>query len=169
MNLTRPQVIGLATTCLIIFNVSLVTDSELGGVQIALDLTLLIFAPGFLISGLIRQTHESVWHRLVYSVGLSLLFLLVLGLTANTVLPHIGVSRPMARTPLLFSYDVGMVILLWIFMRRRKDPSFRISVPNFSLTSVAHLTVTVVLLGLSVCGAVYLNNGGSPYITMAML
>jgi uncharacterized membrane protein len=105
---------------------------------------------------------DSLPARVCYAFGLSLLTVMLLGLVLNTVLPHLGVSRPLQPAVLAIAWfvvDAGL--LVW----RSDVPLVRWSaaVPALHRTLAARFetaqTLAVLALLAAVVGAVRLNNG----------
>jgi len=71
----------------------------------------LTFIPGILILRILKIHHISAIESLLYSVGLSLAFVVFAGLFANFVLPLIGISKPISTFPLLATLSIFILIL----------------------------------------------------------
>jgi len=81
-----------------------------------LILIYLIFLPGYLIMKLINFEDISFVHKLLFSVALSLLFIMLIGLCINLILPYLGYERPLNKINLSLSFSIFisiMIILLW--------------------------------------------------------
>lgn len=108
--------------------------------------------------------------RLPYAFGLSLLGLILGGLLLDTVLPWVGVDRPLAPLPLAIAWLVAdIALLLW----RRDIPLVQPGAIRVAVNTVldAQLvlapTLASVALLLSVTGAIRLNNGASGVVAVA--
>ncbi|NAZ85050.1 hypothetical protein [Kineococcus indalonis] len=90
--------------------------------------------------------------------------LMVLGLLLNTVLPVVGVQRPLAPLPVALGVDAAVLAGWWV--GRRNWPR-RLAVPaGADLATAAALA----LLPLAAAaGAVALDNDRAPYLTVAVL
>jgi uncharacterized membrane protein len=114
------------------------------------------------------------WHwadpseRVGYSLVLTLLLLMGMGLAINGFLPYMGVRRPLEHLPVLFSVDALLVVLaLW---RRHRWPQ----VTAFHLPSLGGKDKVVLascsfIILASIAGAIRLNNGAGGGLTLAML
>jgi uncharacterized membrane protein len=71
----------------------------------------LTFIPGILILRILRIHNISAIESLVYSVGLSLAFVMFTGLFASFILPLIGISKPISVFPLVATVAVFTLIL----------------------------------------------------------
>ena len=104
-----------------------------------------------------------------YIIGLSLLFLMALGLLLNQVYFMLGASRPFSRIPLTLAIS-GAVVALSIAaaLRNSQSPNVLKAIRNIKINP---LTVVVVVSGgllpvLAVAGATTLNNGGSAGVAL---
>ncbi|GEM_PF-3384846 len=78
---------------------------------------LLLFFPGYLILSF-NQEKKSFWLQLVYSHALSLIYLMVVGLAINTVLPFYGIERPLESAfsrPIIFGSTTLLFFVSVIF------------------------------------------------------
>lgn len=107
--------------------------------------------------------------RLPYAFGLSLLGLIVGGLLLDTVLPWVGVDRPLAPAPLGVAWLVAdIALIVW----RRDVPLLEPGTVRTAVRSaldaqlVLAPTLAVVSLVLAVAGAIRLNNGASGVVAV---
>ena len=127
----------------------------------------LTFVPGYaLLSGLKLKENSAV-HTLLFSVGLSVAFLMAVGLSINALLPLFGIPNPLSLLPIAAAIVSGTTIVFLIGFLR--DHS-KISVKTVDANSVTELRTSekscYVLLGviiivilplLSAIGAIYKN------------
>ncbi|MBN2463318.1 MAG: DUF2206 domain-containing protein [Dehalococcoidia bacterium] len=87
----------------------------------------LSFVPGLLLLRILRIHNVHIIESLLYSVGLSLAFVMAVGVLANFALPPMGISRPIALLPLIVIMTVFLLILGVLAYIRDKDfrPSSR--------------------------------------------
>ncbi|MBM4447430.1 MAG: DUF2206 domain-containing protein [Chloroflexi bacterium] len=88
---------------------------------------LLTFVPGILLLRILRIHNISIIESLLYSVGLSLAFVMAVGTLANFALPPLGIKHPISVGPLVVSFTVFLLILCAFAYLRDKD---------FHLTSI---------------------------------
>lgn len=109
----------------LVLAVSLVTF-----VSIALDipvlrqvsaLIFLSFLPGVLVLRVLRIHRISPIESILYSVGLSLAFLMLIGLLTNILYPVIGISRPISTLPLIITIGVLVLVLSLLSYWRDRD------------------------------------------------
>jgi uncharacterized membrane protein len=130
---------------------------------------LAIALPAWMLSQKIHWPTNQPSDRLGYGVMSAILGVMVIGLTMNTVLPHLGVSRPLDKDPVLIAADVWcLAIVLW--RRRCFDPTIgpvrfgRLCALDWTVGLLAALCVP-----MAVVGANRLNNGASGNVTLVML
>jgi len=85
----------------------------------------LTLIPGILILRILKIHDVHIVESLVYSVGLSLAFVMAVGVIANFALPPLGISRPIALLPLLLIITFAVLLLCLFAYIRDKD--FRLS------------------------------------------
>ena len=81
------------------------------------------FIPGRLILYAFKLNKLDLLKRLLLSVGLSIAFLILIGLLVNTVLPPLGISRPLSTPPLTISLS-AIIVILWIVAYQRNAGSY---------------------------------------------
>lgn len=81
----------------------------------------LSLVPGILILRILRIHNLHVIESLLYSVGLSLAFVMVMGIIANFALPPLGISKPVALLPLLLIITLAFLLLSLLAYIRDKD------------------------------------------------
>jgi len=67
--------------------------------------------PGLLILYIIKLDEIDFLKKLVLSVGLSLSFLIFVGLLINTLLPWFGYLKPLSTLPLVLFFSLAIAIL----------------------------------------------------------
>jgi uncharacterized membrane protein len=161
-----PTIVGAAFA---VANVVALNGGHLRFVGPALVFWLMLIYPAYLLATTDFWGGRSVAERLGLGLVGALLLLLVGGLTVNTFLPLLGVSRPLATIPVLVLVD-AIDVGLWLVRRRRPAHLVVRFAPGLR---GARETRVLVLGGvcalLMVLGANRLNNGGSAAVTMAGL
>lgn len=107
---------------------------DIPGLRQIVGFVFLTLIPGILILRIIKIHNVGVIESLVYSVGLSLAFVMFGGVFANFVLPLVGVSRPISALPITTTLVVFTLILGAIAYRRDKD--FSAPTTNFHLGEI---------------------------------
>jgi uncharacterized membrane protein len=128
----------------VIFNLPIVRE--------VLGFVYLTFLPGFALLRLLRLKLEVV-ESILFAVGLSIAFLMAVGLLVNLLGPLIGISEPLALTPLMVVVT-GIVLLLW-FVRRDYYDIRAFSLGFKKLIALGAVTSTIVIC--SVIGTMLVN------------
>lgn len=81
----------------------------------------LSFVPGIVILRIFRLHQLRSVETLLYSVGLSLAFIMFLGFFMNMLCPHIGISTPISTLPLIGAMTGILLILCVIAYKRDRD------------------------------------------------
>lgn len=87
----------------------------------------LCFVPGIIIIRILRLHKLSTAETITYSVGLSIAFVMLIGLLINQLGTAIGISRPLAAIPLIVGFSIAvflLCILAYIRDRHFSEPSF---------------------------------------------
>ena len=166
MKSNRPDFIVHLTNkpLLIIISLQLALVGSIGFDELGLSVPLLrevigfvylTFVPGFLIFTIFKVNHENATETLLYSVGLSLAFLMFVGALINSLYPLVGIPDPISEIPLFATFSTVTLILCMILYFRTLRTRFDVSV---SLNS-SHLPPLLFLLlipFISIFGS-YLN------------
>ena len=137
-----------------------VADTWVGAAFSAISLLLV---PGIATLLLIRIRRLDPWTYLSMALGLSLLELMLIGLGTNTLLPYVGVERPLdfsVLASIISVFVVGLMTAQWL---RRDAIVLRLKKYVFFDTARDWILVLTPLafVFLSVLGATILNNGGT--------
>lgn len=129
----------------------------------ALTLGFFLFVPGYLILRRMHYTPESRWEAASYHLGISLLFLLSVGLVVNS-LHYIGIDRPLSPIPIFVALDIGVIGAL--LLNRGGRVSF--SLPPFRTSELMWVIGLTMLPVIAAGGAIRLNNGADNSWTMVL-
>lgn len=121
-------------------------------------LLFLLFIPGFLAVSVLNLDLSAA-RRATYAVGLSVFFLLILGLVLNSALPPLGIGDPLSGFPALAGMNA--LVLLLVALNRNRPPV------RFHIVS-GWLLLPLLIPVLAAAGANTLNNGGSPALAIAV-
>ncbi len=132
----------------------------------ALVFWLILVYPAYLLATTDLWGGGSVAERVAYGLVGALLLLLVGGLAMNTVLPLVGVARPLDTVPVLVLVDV-IDVSLWLVRRKRPAPFVFRPAPGIrAALETRVLTLAGACVLLMVLGANRLNNGDGDTLTM---
>ncbi len=130
----------------------------------------LTIIPGLLIMLMLKIRKIGFWEYLIYTIGLSIAFLMFAGLAVNWILPWTHITdKPLSLIPLLISFNTFLLIFGLIAYKRNKDFSLKIKFPKLDWLNKIFFAIPVIFPVLSILGATILNNGGRNYLTMIMI
>lgn len=130
----------------------------------------LMFIPGLITIHIFKIKRINFWDYLIYSVGLSVCFLIFLGLAINWVYPLLLLTKkPLSLLPLLFSMNIALSVLMYLNLRLYKNIEIKFVVPRFKLSDVSVFLVPLAFPIFSILGATSLNNGGSNIFTLFLI
>lgn len=110
----------------------------------------LTFVPGFLIFRTLKLKSCNSTETLIYSVGLSISFLMFTGALINALYPLLGIQKPISEMPLTFTFSVITLLLCVIFFLYNKNYSISFEVKRFFCP---HVFFSVLLPVLSIVGS----------------
>jgi len=130
-----------------------------------ITLVFFLFIPGYLLLNLLKHEIKSRWEISSFSLGLSLLLLMIGGLALNSTY-LIGLKQPLTTINIFIMLDLMTVILLAFNKKKKiKLPKIHFSLPKEKTVFALILTF---LPFLAAGGAISLNNGGPNVLTMAL-
>ena len=131
----------------------------------AITLSFFLLVPGYLCIVRLRHSFVSRWETLSFSLGLSLLVMIVCGLLLNAT-HTLGFMKPLSPLPLLAALDLAALLLVWT----ARSQTITLSWPKRSFSwdmAVVGGAITLLPL-LAIGGAIRLNNGASNNLTMLL-
>src|SRR3989344_2848951 len=129
----------------------------------------IITIPGLLIMLCLKIRDIGFWEYLVYTIGLSIAFIMFAGLHANWTLPALHITdKPLSTIPILIEFNIFLLILGFFAYKRNSDFSFSPRLPKFSLLDRIFFVIPMFFPVLSILGAFSLNNNGPNYLTIIM-
>ena len=130
----------------------------------------ILVLPGVILLRLLKFHDSNITKVILYIVGLSLVFDMLLGFVANELLPWVGIINPFSQLPLLFTWLIVLSILCVlaaIVDRKYRETSHIYSLNRRDLVSPVFL-FSVFLPVFTVLGAqlVRLHNENSAYLIL---
>jgi len=130
----------------------------------------LIFIPGLLILKIFRIHSITPIERIVYSVSVSIAFLIFSGLFINTVLPLFGIAKPISFYPLVSVISIFVIILgIIAYIRDRHSSSGNMPQFNISKYSLAGILFLILLPILAILGALFISVYSNPIILLILI
>jgi uncharacterized membrane protein len=130
----------------------------------------LILIPGLLIMLCFKIRKVGFWEYLVYTIGLSVAFIMFAGLAVNWTLPLLGITdKPLSLYPILICFDIFLIILGVVAWKRNADLEHEFTTPKLDTLNNVFFIIPIAFPVLAVLGAFLLNNHGPNILTMIML
>ena len=128
----------------------------------------LTFIPGYLLLTILRWRRSITMITILYSVGLSIAFLMFVGVSMNALFPLIGVMKPISTLPLFATLSV-ITSFLWILSYKISEDGPDSGATN--LTGILSLSTMILLLipCLSVLGMVLVVSYGSNAVLLFLV
>jgi len=162
--------IVIVLSTLIAYDATFLADKFLFKIPILpqlLGFVILTFIPGFIILRILKVHNIDRTQNFLLAVGLSLSFIMIYGLFLNTLLPHLGILKPMSPQPLFYAFNIGILGLLLVAYLR--DKKF-IRSQEFLSVNISLLTLSLFLLpSISILGAYIMNNNQNNTILLLLL
>ncbi len=127
----------------------------------------LTFVPGTLIVRILKMRKLETIDSLIYSLGFSIIFLMLTGFTLNYLCPVIGIREPISEKVLILSIDILVLLLCLINYSQgeivTKNPYIHLN-KLFAPSTIILLFVPF----LSIVGTYYVNFHNNNYFLMVM-
>jgi uncharacterized membrane protein len=171
-NLSEPATIMVnwdnRTFLIIIWTLHLAMISMLAFSAIGINILLLqpviafifvFFIPGLLFMRVLKLNNLSLSEVILYSVGLSLILVMLVGLLMNFLYPLIGFSKPLSTWPLVISLTLMNGVCSFLVYKSKKEFLIRTNVNMFLSLPTLFLALLPLLaaLGMQMINA-YQNN-----------
>lgn len=125
-----------------------------------------LFVPGYLSLQFIGRKSWSRWETVSFSLGLSLLFIMVMGLALNA-LGYVGLKYPLTPLAIFAALDIGVAALLLFNRKRRLSARINNDLFCFKWHRLWGLSLLLLPIGAA-AGAMRLNNGASNEVTLVV-
>jgi uncharacterized membrane protein len=127
----------------------------------------LTFVPGFLILRLLRLDKLESTEIYILSIGLSIMFVMLFGISVDFIQYSLGFFRPYSTLSLLLSFNLACIIMFFLGPKYQT----KISLPslNFSRIEKNILLIAVILPFLTIIGMNLMNSSGNNIILMLLL
>lgn len=111
----------------------------------------LTFIPGLLIIFIIGNDKLSNVETLLYSVGISIAFIMFFGFSINIILPFLGISKPISLYPILTIMTVSTLLLSIVLSKKNLKSQSKFSI--LIIEPLKNLPILLVLLLIPVLSA----------------
>ena len=141
---------------------SLIWLADLGfdipGLRQIASFIFLTFIPGILILRILKIHNVGIIESLVYSVGLSLTFIMFTGLVANFTLPLIGISKPISLIPVTATLTIFVLVLMAVAYMRDKAFIGRQEITPGNKLPLTPLLLLILLLLLTIISVALIDS-----------
>jgi uncharacterized membrane protein len=117
----------------------------------------LTFVPGFLILKLLKPTRTVLVEKLLFTVGLSLAFLMFVGLLINQLFFTLNILEPLSSIYLLISFSCLTLFLSLIAFCQDLNANLKRSDNFVNLKNLFPKSVLIIPLILGIVGSLYSN------------
>jgi uncharacterized membrane protein len=131
---------------------------DVPGLRQIVGFIFLTFIPGILILRILKIHNVGMIESLVYSVGLSLAFVMFGGLFTDLTLPLIGIFRPISLIPVIGTMVVLTLILMAVAYLRDRDFARPVKVTPAGKIQLLPSLFLVFLLFLTVLGVTVIDS-----------
>ena len=170
MKINRNNLIAGILAFLLVVNILVLFNLNQFYIRAVLAFVFIVTIPGLLIMLMLKIREVGFWEYLVYTIGLSISFIMFGGLAVNWGLPVLGITdKPLALYPILICFDIFLLVFSFVAWYRNKDLDYKIKFPEFTWLDRIFIVVPMLFPILSILGAFLLNNHGTNILTMIML
>jgi len=152
---------GLSTTAILLLHLLMYTAVGLNIpiLRQIIVFTYLLFIPGFVLLRISGLQKIKVVDTILFSVGLSIAFLMFIGLLMNELYPLLGISRPLTTIPVTITLSVLTLALLFFGYKHNLSGNLNASgLQGMESKAISLKSVLFVLPPLlSIVGALYVS------------
>ena len=117
----------------------------------------LSFIPGYLFLKILKRDEVDHVETVVFSIGLSIAFLMFLGLLVNALSPAFNLSKPLSTFPLIIAIS-GLTLILLLLGFKQIDKEVKpVSFRKATTINVLQICLLLVLPVFGIVGALYHN------------
>jgi uncharacterized membrane protein len=169
-NLNRYNLFIVLALFFVIVNILVGFNLNFLYIRQILGFLFLILIPGLLIMLCFKIRKVGFWEYLVYTIGLSVAFIMFAGLAVNWTLPLLHITdKPLSLYPILICFDLFLIILGVVAWKRNQDLEHEFTTPKLDKLNNIFFIIPMLFPVLSILGAFILNNHGPNFLTMIML
>jgi uncharacterized membrane protein len=171
IKLGRNKIFLFITLFLILINILVGFGINFLYLRQILGFLFLILVPGLLLMLCFKVRTVKFWEFLVYTVGLSIAFIMFAGLAINLALPALNITdKPLSLGPILINFNLFLIILGAVAYKRNADfQPVQITVPKLDALNNIFFIIPLIFPVLSILGSFILNNHGPNTLTLIML
>ena len=131
MKLNINKIILTTLIFLLVINIFLLTDFQAFYIRAFLAFLFIILVPGLLLMLILKIREVKFWEYLVYTIGLSIAFIMFAGLAVNWTLPALEITdNPLSLYPILLCFDIFLLVMGFFAYKRNKDLEYTPKLPK---------------------------------------
>jgi len=154
-------IIQVAVICLVLYNIPLLTQ--------CISFIYLSLVPGVLLLRILKINEIALTEFLLYAFGTSISLLIVLGLFINNLCPIIGISNPISRLPVVFSFSLFILAMCCVCYVWRRDDPYIIKWGEKQIKNINVLLYLCLLPLIAILGAYLVNVFNANYLLLSLL
>ena len=169
IKITNQKVLFLGLIGTVLFNLVVLSEFNKLYIGSAYSFLYLIFTPGFFILRLLRMRGISFFESVTYTIGLSISFLFLVGLSTNLLIFLPFITQPLNMQNSLIVFNIYTLLLLLINFLRERHSLIHLTMPKVTYVHLYFYIIPFYFPILSILGAISLNNHGKNTLTMILL
>jgi uncharacterized membrane protein len=169
IKITNQKVLFFSLFATLLFNIVVLSEFNVLFVGSTYSFLYLIIIPGFFILRLLRIRRISFFESLVYSVGFSISYLFLVGISTNLLVLLPFIPQPLNMQNSLIVFNIYTIFLLLFNYIRENNSLIHITLPKVTFTELFFYIVPFFFPILSIFGAKLLNEYGINTLTMILL
>ena len=126
----------------------------------------LSFLPGYLLLKLFKLEKVGLVETVLFSVGISLAFLMFCGLLLNLLSTTLGLPNPLSTLPIVTSLSTIVLVIYCLVYAKRKELS-KCPLPDFKFSPIAFLLVGIPII--TVFGTELARIYANPFVLMLLV
>ncbi len=129
MKINKKTIYICILSILFAFNLTEIYKVDYLNIRNLISFIFLFFIPGFIILRIITNIKQYIsklnfWEYLIYSVGLSIFFLIFIGFFINLISPFAKIMNPLSQFPLLVGINTLFLIITSVAYKKEKNLFF---------------------------------------------
>lgn len=130
----------------------------------------LTFIPGFAILKILKVKKITTIEILLFSVGLSIAYVMVIGFLTNELLPLLGIMNPLSEFNVALTINSTVLLLLFLdFLVNRKKTSVLSKVAGIHSVKTIKPLILFSLTPLTIAGVFLVNTYNNSFVIMMMM
>jgi uncharacterized membrane protein len=169
MEITKNKFLYLVLGFLILIDLLIILNVKIVYIREIITSSYIFIIPGLLLNTILNIKTSKSWEKIIYTVGLSIFSILILGLLTSLILPIFGVKKPLTLLPVLITFNIFILIACLVVYLKKENIGYDVVLRKYSNLDRLMLIIPTIFPFLSVIGAFILNNNGTNFLTLILL